>query len=338
MSQKLTLKDDIMFKAFFSRNEKYLKSFLSAIMGKEIKIKKVMHDARLEQLTKEMKYGILDLEVELEGGEIVNIEMQLKDNKNIEKRTTFYASKKIVEQLEPREDFAKLKRVIVIAILNYTLTDLPEYVTETVRVCRNHKDYEMNNLAKYYYIELEKFRKSNPDMKEKVNQWLSLIDMERGDLLEMAKKENKEVKKAAEDFDVLTGDEEIKRLAEIRLMSILEEKSALATAKEKGTKEGWKQGIAEGKKKGIEEGKKKGIEEGKKQGIEEGKKQGIEEGIKQGIAEGQKKGIEEGKKKGIEEGEKNKAIEIAKKMKQQGMSIETIQEITNLDFEEIEKL
>ena len=63
-----------------------------------------------------MKYDILDLEVELESGEIVNIE----------KRTTFYAGKKIVEQLEPREDFAKLKRVIVIAILNYTLTDLPE--------------------------------------------------------------------------------------------------------------------------------------------------------------------------------------------------------------------
>ena len=30
-----------------------------------------------------MKYDILDLEVELESGEIVNIEMQLKDNKNI---------------------------------------------------------------------------------------------------------------------------------------------------------------------------------------------------------------------------------------------------------------
>ena len=85
-----------------------------------------------------MKYDILDLEVELESGEIVNIEMQLKDNKNIEKRTTFYAGKKIVEQLEPREDFAKLNRVIVIAILNYSLTDLPVYVTDTVRVCSNH--------------------------------------------------------------------------------------------------------------------------------------------------------------------------------------------------------
>ena len=322
MSHKLTLKDDIMFKAFFSRNEKYLKSFLSAIMGKQIKIKRVMHDAKLEQLTKEMKYGILDLEVELEGGEIVNIEMQLKDNKNIEKRTTFYASKKIVEQLEPREDFEKLKRVIVIAILNYTLTDLPEYVTETVRVCREHKDYEMNNLTKYYYIELEKFRKSNPNMKEELNQWLSFVDMERGDLLEMAKKENKEVKKASEDFDVLTGDEEIKRLAEIRLMSMLEEKSALATAREKGNKEGWKQGIKEGKKKGMEEGKKQGIEEGKKQGIEEGKKQGMEEGKRQGISQG----------------EKNKAIEIAKKMKQQVIEYRIIQEVTDLDEEEIKNI
>lgn len=47
----------------------------------------------------------------------------------------------------------------------------------------------MNNLAKYYYIELEKFRKSNPDMKETVNQWLSLIDMERGDLLKKMKQQ-----------------------------------------------------------------------------------------------------------------------------------------------------
>ena len=43
-----------------------------------------------------------------------------------------------------------------------------------------------------------------------------------------------------EDYEVLTGDEEIKRLAEIRLMSELEEQSALATARAKGTEEGLK--------------------------------------------------------------------------------------------------
>ena len=261
MSKKLKMKDDIVFKAFFSRNVHYLKSFLSAILGKQIKIKKVIHDARLEQLTKEMKYGILDLEVELEDGEIVNVEMQLRDNKNIEKRTTFYASKKIVEQLEPNGNYEELKRVIVIAILDYNLTDLEEYITETVRVVSNHKEYELNNAVKYYYIELEKFRKQNPDMQDERNQWLAFIDMERGDLLEMAKKENKEIKDAVKDYEVLTGDEEIKRLTEVRLMSELEEQSALATARAKGTEEGLKQGKEEGLKLGKEEGLKQGKEE-----------------------------------------------------------------------------
>ena len=77
MAEKLVMKDDILFKAFFSRKEKYLKSFLNSILGKDIKIKKVVHDARLEQLAKENKYGIFDLEVELESGEIINIEMQM---------------------------------------------------------------------------------------------------------------------------------------------------------------------------------------------------------------------------------------------------------------------
>ena len=167
--------------------------------------------------------------------------MQMRDNKNIEKRTTFYASKKIVEQLEPSQNFQEIRKVIVIAILDYTLTDLPEYITETVRVTRNHKDYELNNVVKYYYIELEKFRKQNPNMDKIYNQWLAFIDMERGDLLEMAKKENEEIKDAVDYYEELTGDEKIKRLAEIRLMSELEEQSALATARAKGTEEGLKQ-------------------------------------------------------------------------------------------------
>ncbi len=261
MQNKLTMKDDIVFKAFFSRNEKYLKSFLSAILGEKIKIKRIMHDARLEQLSKEMKYGILDLEVELEDGEIINVEMQLRDNRNIEKRTTFYASKKIVEQLEPKENYEELNKVIVIAILDYTLTNLPEYVTETVRVTRNHKDYELNNLVKYYYIELEKFRKERPNMKEKVNQWLAFIDMERWDILEMAKKESREIKEAVKDYEVLTGDAEVKRLAELRLMSKLEENAALSTARAKGTEEGLKQG----KEEGLKQGKKEGLKQGKKE-------------------------------------------------------------------------
>ncbi len=256
MSKKdavLKMKDDVMFKAFFSRkeNKKFLKDFISSILGEEIKIKEVIHDARLEQLARERKYGILDLDVELESGEFINIEMQLRDNNNIEERTTFYAAKKISEQEGIGTNYENLRKVIIITILDYKFIDLPEYITETVRIARGHQDYELNNTTKYYYIELPKFRKQNPDMSNKKNQWLAFLDRERGDLLDMAKKENKLINEADEHYNILTGEEEAKRLAEIRLLSAMEEHSALETARHEGAKRGMREGLKQGKKQGL---------------------------------------------------------------------------------------
>lgn len=122
--------------------------------------------------------------------------MQLKNYNNIKERTTFYASKKVTEQLGPNEIYKNLKKVIVISILDYNLTPLPNYITKTVRVDDRHRQYESNNIITYYYIQLKKFREQNPDMTDPINQWLALIDMERGDLLEMAKKNSKIIKEA----------------------------------------------------------------------------------------------------------------------------------------------
>ena len=307
-TQVLKMKDDIMFKAFFSKigNERFLKELLSAILGEDIKVKKVIHDARLEQLAKENKYGILDLEVELENKEIINVEMQLRDYYNIEERTTFYASKKISEQLSPNQNYKDIKKVIVIAILNYSFINLPEYLTDTIRVVKEHREYELNNKVRYIYIELEKFRKQNPDMKKALNQWLAFLDMERGDLLEMAIKENENVKEAVKNYNELTGDAEVKRLAEVRLMAQLEENAALASAR------------AKGEERGMKEGREEGIKEGREEGIKEGREEGIKEGLEKGIKEEQNK--------------------IAKKMIEAQMPIEKIIEITGLSKDEIEKI
>ena len=116
--------------------------------------------------------------------------------------------------------------------------DIDAFVEHIKEVAKDDKEYEINNDVKYYYIELEKFRKQNPDMTKRINHWLSFLDMERGELLEMACEKNDKVKRAVENYEVLTGDEEVKRLSEIRLMSNLEEKSALHCAREEGKKEG----------------------------------------------------------------------------------------------------
>ena len=195
----LRMKDDIMFKSFFSKkgHEEFLEDFIGSILGERVKVAQVVHDARLEQISKDEKYGVLDLDVELENGKKINLEMQIRDLYNIEKRTTFYAGKKISEQLGGENRYYKdLKNVIIIAILNYSFIPYEDYVNKTVRVLENHKEYKINNEVAYYYIELDKFRKKNPDMTDKLNQWLAFLDRERGDLLEMAKKENNLVNKA----------------------------------------------------------------------------------------------------------------------------------------------
>ena len=73
------------------------------------------------------------------------------------------------------EDYEKMGKVIIIAILDYTFIDLPDYFTETVRVAKKHREYEINNNVKYYYIELDKFRKQKPNMKDALNQWLAFL-------------------------------------------------------------------------------------------------------------------------------------------------------------------
>lgn len=114
---------------------------------------------------------------------------------------------------------------------------------------------EINNDVKYYYIELEKFRKQNPDMTKQINHWLLFLDMERRELLEMACEKNEKVRRAVENYEVLTGDEEVKRLAEIRLMAKLEEKSALDCAREEGEERGREIGREVGRREGEEQNK-----------------------------------------------------------------------------------
>lgn len=53
---------------------------------------------------------------------------------------------------------------------------------------------------------------------------------------------------------------------------------------------------------------------------------------------GYDKVLSAGIEQGIKQGEENKKIELAKKMKQEGIDITTIQKITELSKEEISKL
>ncbi len=76
------------------------------------------------------------------------------------------------------------------------------------------------------------------------------------------------------------------------------------------------------------------IKSGRKEGLEQGFKEGVKKGVKKGVKEGVKKGV----KKGILEGEKRKAREMAKSLREQGVSVEIIAKAAKLSADEIQQL
>ena len=256
---EFNLKNDIIFTAFFARkgNEEFLIDFLQSILKIEIKKIKIREEVNLEKLSVGEKGGRLDIQAELNEGTIVNIEMQMKNLHNIENRTTLYGAKVLAREEARGKNYNDIKNVIMINILNYELTEFKEYVSETVVVLDKHREYEIIKGMKWYFIELPKFRKAHPNMDEKLNQWLAFIDDNDRGKIKMAEKKNKTLEKARKEITYLTGDEEIRRLAELREKWEMDWNSSMDYSKREGIKEGKKEGIKEGaKEKNLENAKK----------------------------------------------------------------------------------
>jgi predicted transposase/invertase (TIGR01784 family) len=64
----------------------------------------------------------------------------------------------------------------------------------------------------------------------------------------------------------------------------------------------------------------------------------VQQGLQRGLQQGLQKGLQQGLQKGLLEGEKRKALATARKLKQKGMSIQEIAELTGLSIDEVQKL
>ena len=239
-NKKYNLKNDIIFKAFFSRkgNEIFLIDFLEALLKIKIEKIKIKEEVNLEQLSVEEKGGRLDLQATLNDGIIVNIELQMNNNFNIEERTTLYSSKVNSRDAKRGTDYSEINKVIMINILGYNLLDVEEYISETVIVLDKHRDYEVLKGIKWYFIELPKFRKKNPNMYDKIDQWICFIDDSNKEAVKMAESKNVVLKKARKELDYLTGDAAVRRMAELREKWEMDEIAVKKNAERIGRKEG----------------------------------------------------------------------------------------------------
>lgn len=75
----------------------------------------------------EDKQSILDIKAKTIEGKLINIEMQLFNPYNMEKRTLFYWSEMYFHQIKKGENYNLLKKCVTINILNYSCLDNERY-------------------------------------------------------------------------------------------------------------------------------------------------------------------------------------------------------------------
>lgn len=246
---KLNLKNDIIFQAFFAKkgNEIFLIDFLEALLKIKINKIEIKEEVNVEKLSKFEKGGRIDIQATLNDGIIANIEMQRTYQKGFEIRTVFYASKEIARGTKTGTKYEDMNKTIMISILGENMfpEEFDEYIQKSAIVLEEHREYIVTDIVVWYFIELPKFRKHHPDMSEKINQWLAFIDDEDKEWVDMAVKNNKVIKKAQSEVDYLTGDPELRRLAELQEKWAWDEQFFKRMAEKEGREEGRKEGRKE---------------------------------------------------------------------------------------------
>lgn len=233
-------KMDFVFKRIFG-NENHpniLISFLNAVLNPVDPIKSVnLKDTTIEKSHLEDKYSRLDVKAITNKGEHINIEIQLKDEYNMIKRSLYYWSKLYEGQLENGENYQKLSRTICINLLDFNLLNHDKFHSAyRLKDCETNE--ELTDVMELHFIEFKKMKnvKRVEEVKNKLEAWLYFINQPDSELVQELEKVEVEIKEAKAELIRLSGDRKERERYEKRRESRLNEMSALSYAEEKGVK------------------------------------------------------------------------------------------------------
>ncbi|MDC0864786.1 Rpn family recombination-promoting nuclease/putative transposase [Rickettsiaceae bacterium] len=251
MTEKISPRIDIAFKKIFGveENKDLLISFINSVVGEEDQVSYVtiLNPYNPKNFKKD-KLSILDIKAENEDGKRFNIEIQISDEADYDKRALYYWAKLYTEQLQVAQDYSTLSKAIGIHILNFT--SIPEvksyhnvfHITEKNSGIPYFKDLELHT------IELNKFT-DNPNeqlsdiiqkVKSSLDMWTTFLT--RNDLLKadhLPKELNDQnLKKAISVLEVMNFSEDEREAYEDHLKWLRIETNTLKKMRAEGKAEG----------------------------------------------------------------------------------------------------
>lgn len=264
--EKISPRVDIAFKKIFGveENKDLLISLINSIVGQEDQIVEVtlLNPYNLMSFRQD-KLSILDVKAKGVDGKRYNIEIQISDEADYDKRALYYWAKLYTEQLKAAEDYSTLSKAIGIHILNFTsILNVDKYhnvfhITEKETGFSYFKDLELHT------IELKKFSKDPTDeladiipmVKNSLDMWVAFLT--RHDLLNKehlpSELNDPDLKKALNVLDVMNFAPEEREAYEEHLKWLRIEANTLKKYEAKGFSEGMQEGIEKGEKIGRTE-------------------------------------------------------------------------------------
>ena len=245
----LNPKIDFVFKKIFGSEEhpEILISFLNAVLKPKKPIVSVeIKNSDLEKEYIEDKFSRLDVKATTSNNEIINIEIQLKNEYNMIKRSLFYWSKLYSEQLNEGEDYSVLKRTICINILNFKYLKTRKFHSG-YRLKEIYSNEELTDVAEIHFIEIPKLEEGT-DEKDMLVAWIEFLKNPESEKVRSLEMSIDEIREAKDELIRMSNDDTQRELYEMRAKTLKDKISALNEAERKGIKKGRQEGIKEGEK------------------------------------------------------------------------------------------
>ena len=245
----LNPKIDFVFKKIFGSSDHpdILISFLNAVLKSQNPITSVeIKNSDLEKEYIEDKFSRLDVKALTSNREIINIEIQLKNEYNMIQRSLYYWSKLYEEQLSEGDRYDKLSRTVCINILDFKYLKNDRF-HNGYRLKEIETNEELTDLQEIHFIEIPKLKTfdSAEEIVDLLEGWVEFLRDPESEVIRKLEMSNKEIREAKDELYRLSRNSKERELYYLREKSLRDEISALANAEEKGLQQGLMQGKLE---------------------------------------------------------------------------------------------
>jgi predicted transposase/invertase (TIGR01784 family) len=221
-------------------DEEQCLAFLNAVLGsknkKSVKLIKILENKTFTADVIGEKSSILDVRAETDVGEKVNIEVQLKDFHNMEKRTLLHWGREFTKGISAGDDYKDLPKVITINIVNFDHVKLDDFHTCFHLWEDYHHDYLLTDVLEIHFLNMVKFRKlkSKDIVNRPLERWLAFFDITTPEeILQEVIQMDSTINKTNELLNFVMQDKEALRAYHMREMAMSDWTTGVNTAIEK---------------------------------------------------------------------------------------------------------